>query len=268
MTQYLHLLTNSGIGLPTDLWLGSSPEIGPQNANQWSLGYTKTFSRGVDFTVEGFHKKMEGLLDFKDGVTFFMNTGSTNEKVTTGDGLAKGVEMMLQKQVGKTQGWISYTWSKSDRIFQEINNGEPFPFIFDRRHDFSALINQQVGKRWNFSATWIYLTGRAVTLPVSTFVENLVIPGDRIGNNADLVEYSTRNAYRFKPYHRLDISANYEKTTAWGGHRFSVSVYNLYNRQNTFFLSQDPGAASDGSIQLIDNPLFPLIPGFSYGIFF
>lgn len=268
MTQYLHLLTNSGIGLPTDLWLGSSPEIGPQNANQWSLGYTKTFSRGVDFTVEGFHKKMEGLLDFKDGVTFFMNTGSISEKVTTGDGLAKGVEMMLQKQVGKTQGWISYTWSKSDRIFQEINNGEPFPFIFDRRHDFSALINQQVGKRWNFSATWIYLTGRAVTLPISTFVENVLIPGDRIGNVADLVEYSTRNAYRFKPYHRLDISANYEKTTTWGGHRFSVSVYNLYNRQNTFFLSQDPGAASDGSIQLIDNPLFPLIPGFSYGIFF
>lgn len=268
MTQYLHLLTNSGIGLPTDLWLGSTPEIGPQNANQWSLGYTKTFSRGVDFTVEGFYKKMEGLLDFKDGTTFFLNTGSISEKVTTGDGLAKGVEMMLQKQVGKTQGWISYTWSKSDRVFQDINNGEPFPFIFDRRHDFSVLINQQVGPRWNFSATWIYLTGRAVTLPVSTFVENVVIPSDRIINNPDLIEYSTRNAYRFKPYHRLDISANYEKTTKWGGHRFSVSVYNLYNRQNTFFLSQDPGSASDGSIQLIDNPLFPLIPGFSYGIFF
>lgn len=267
-TQYLHLLTNSGIGLPTDLWLGSSPEISPQNANQWSLGYTKTFSRGVDFTVEGFHKKMEGLLDFKDGATFFLNTGSISEKVTSGEGLAQGLEVMLQKPVGKTQGWLSYTWSKSDRIFQEINNGEPFPFIFDRRHDFSALINQQVGKRWNFSATWIYLTGRAVTLPVSTFVENVVIPGDRIINNADLIEYSTRNAYRFKPYHRLDISANYEKTTSWGGHRFSVSVYNLYNRQNTFFLSQDPGSASDASIQLIDNPLFPLIPGFSYGIFF
>lgn len=267
-TQYLHLLTNSGIGLPTDLWLGSSPEISPQNAYQWSLGYTKTFSRGVDFTVEGFHKKMEGLLDFKDGATFFLNTGSISEKVTSGEGLAQGLEVMLQKQVGKTQGWLSYTWSKSDRIFQEINNGEPFPFIFDRRHDFSALINQQVGKRWNFSATWIYLTGRAVTLPVSTFVENVVIPGDRIINNADLIEYSTRNAYRFKPYHRLDISANYEKTTSWGGHRFSVSVYNLYNRQNTFFLSQDPGSASDASIQLIDNPLFPLIPGFSYGIFF
>lgn len=266
MTQYLHLLTNSGIGLPTDLWLGSSPAIRPQESKQWSLGYTKTISRGFDLTMEGFHKTMEGLLEFKDGVTFFLNTGSTSDKVTRGDGTAVGLELMLQKQVGRTQGWMSYTWSKSDRVFEEIDNGKPFPFIFDRRHDFSVLISQKIGQRWNVSANWMYMTGRAVTLPASSFGENAVVPGERIINIADLYEYGSRNAYRFKPYHRMDLSANYEKTTRWGGHRFSLSVYNLYNRQNTFFLSTDTGLSD--SIQLIDNPLFPLIPGISYGIFF
>lgn len=267
-TQYLHLLTNSGVGLPTDLWLGSSAEISPQHARQWSLGFFRNLGKGFDFSLEGFYKQMEDLIDFKDGAGFFLNTGGISDKVTSGDGEARGLEFLLRKQLGRTQGWIAYTWSKSDRVFEEINGGESFPFQFDRRHDFSVLIDQQLGKRWSLSATWVYLTGRAVTLPESSFVENSVAPGDQIVNVPELISYSPRNGYRFKPYHRLDLALNYEKPTSWGGHRLAISVYNLYNRQNTFFLSLDFGSSSDGSIQLIDNPLFPLIPGFSYGVFF
>lgn len=268
MTQFLHLLSNSGIGLPTDLWIGATQDIQPQQAWQLGLSYVHSFNNNWELTGETFFKRMNGLIDYREGSSFFFNTSKIADNIAVGAGAAYGLEIMLAKRSGRTNGWLAYTLSHSFRRFDELNNGQRFPFTYDRPHDFSIVVNHDLPKRWRFSATWVYASGRAVTLPVSVFTENATLNLPATPNVDLLTDYSRRNAYRFKPYHRLDIGFSHEKEIQWGKQTIQISLYNAYNRLNTFYLGLERNIAADGSSRLSDNALFPIIPGISYGITF
>ncbi len=152
MNQYIHLLSNSSVSLPTDLWVPVTKKIKPMSSHQYSAGLFYTVPHVADFSVEGYYKTMDNLLEYKDGASFMGASSNWEDKVSMGRGVAYGVEFLAQRSFGNTSGWLGYTWSKADRIFDrpghEINYGKVFPAKYDRRHDVSLTLMHKFSDRF------------------------------------------------------------------------------------------------------------------------
>jgi hypothetical protein len=200
---------------------------------------------------------MKNVIEYKEGVSFLSNNSNWESKVESGKGNAFGVEFFLEKRLGNFNGWIGYTLAKSDRTFPTINNGEVFPYKFDRRHDISVVLNYKIDDHWDVSATWVYGTGNAITLSTVEF----------LGNNGDfqdihLQSYNKRNGFRSAAYHRMDIGFNHSKVTKWGSRTWSFGLYNAYNRKNPFYYQITHDNQGQKALERVS--LFPLIPSVSY----
>ncbi len=267
MAQYLHLLTNSGIGLPTDLWVPPTADIKPQFSNQVAIGYAHTIAKKYEFSIEGYYKTMENLIEYKDGASFFGNNETWEDKVEVGSGLSYGAEILFEKKIGKTSGWVGYTLSWSNRTFENLNFGEPFPYRYDRRHDIGAAITHKFNDKVDIGVVWVYGTGNAVTLGTERYNSFDAATNFYGGFGYGEIEYiESRNGYRMPAYHRLDIGINLHKKMEKWERTWSFGVYNIYNRQNPFYLyfSRD----NVGDRRLTQVSLFPLIPSFSYSFKF
>jgi len=274
MEQCVHLLTNNSIGVTPDVWVPSDSDIKPSYSKQYSLGIFKHFEeKSIDFSIVSYYKTSTNLISYKEGGIFYGNAENWKNKIETGgNGLSYGIEVLLQKQQGKTTGWISYTYAKSTRQFDNINQGEPYPFKYDRRHDFSIVVNQKINDKISLSADWVYGSGYPYTIPIATY--NTIDDGSyhqlsSLGFSYDqeIFIYADRNSYRMNSYHRLDISANFSKQVKKGIRTWTVSVYNTYNRANPFFYYTKYGK-NDGKIHLFQQSLFPIIPSVSYSLKF
>ena len=265
MNQFVHLLTNEGLSLPTDLWVPATDQVTPQTSEQWAAGWAKTFGE-IECSVEGYYKRMSGLLSYREGASFG-NAINANweDQVTQGIGNASGFEFLLQKKQGRTTGWIGYTLSWANRQFDEINSGNWFPYTYDRRHDASVVLMHRISDRIDFSATWVYGTGRALTLPESVF--RTFAPMSLTGYSPALdgvnVEVpSSKNAYRMSPYHRADVSLTFTKEKSAYNRSFIASVYNVYNNLNPFFALVDEN--ENGSRTIREYGIFPIIPSIAW----
>lgn len=262
MVQYVHLLSSSAIiNMPTDLWVPVTKKLTPPLSDQFAVGVDYKFPNSFILTVEGYYKKMDNLIDYKEGASF-MNTVSKNwdEMVVTGKGKSYGMEFMLEKNVGKTTGWISYTLSKSDRTFKDLNYGKTFPAKYDRRHDISLVLTHRFSKKFDIGMNWVYNTGNAVTLAAYEYPEM----GSYYGN--PLKETGDKNSYRMLDYHRLDFSMNFHKKKKHGIRTWNISFYNVYSRMNPFALTWKDKKDKDGNSykQLRKVSIFPIIPSVSY----
>lgn len=267
MTQFLHLLTNTSIGLPTDLWLPATDKVLPQQALQAAIGYAKNLPKNFEISVEAYYKKMNNLIEYKEGASFFGNEQDWQEKVESGEGWAYGGEILIEKKRGKTTGWIGYTLSWSDRQFENINFGEKFPYRYDRRHDIGFAVTHAFSKSFDIGIVWVYGTGNAVTLGLERYRGLSNTNSDMFfSSNNEIEHISSRNNYRMAAYHRLDVGANFNKETRWGERTLSVGLYNMYNRQNPFFLYF--GNNNSGNRALFQVSLFPIIPSISYAFKF
>lgn len=277
MTQPVHLLTYSGSNFPTDIWLPSSASVSPGVASQYSFGYAKTLGDGkFELSIEAYTKKMEKQIDVKGGVPL-INTQQWEQNIeTNGTGKAKGVELMLQKKQGKTSGWISYTLSKSERQFENINNGKPYPFKYDRRHDLSIVFCHQFSKKIDFSATWVYGSGYPTTLTNGKY-QTLVQQGWRVKSpeqeqfnlNAEAYLYPGKNWLRMRDYHRLDLGINFNKQKGDKIRTWTIGVYNAYNRQNAvFYYFGHRDGNGRGPVVLFQQSGFPIIPTVKYSVKF
>jgi outer membrane cobalamin receptor len=267
MTQYIHLLTNQGIGLPTDLWVPSTPNIKPQQSFQWAIGAAKTINNQFEISVEGFYKEMDNVVSFKEGSSLFVLEG-WEDKVTQGKGKAYGAEFFLQKKKGDFSGWIGYTLSWNFRQFDDLNEGRVFPFRYDRRHDLSVVGIYKLNDRINLSATWVYGTGNAVSLPD---MKVPVIGETDIDYEGiyffDVNTFDERNNYRMRAYHRFDVSVDFRKEKKRHTRVWSFGAYNAYNRKNPFFLQtrrQFDFNTNKVTTQLVEVALFPVIPSIAY----
>ncbi len=276
MRQYVQLLTNEGIGLPTDLWLPTTESVKPQDSWQVGLGLAKTFNKEYEISVEGYYKEMRNLLAYKEGSSLFQ-LNDWQENVTQGDGKSYGMEFFVQKKKGKLSGWVGYTLSWSWREFDEINLGRKYPFKYDRRHDISIVASYEISKRVNIAATWVYGTGNAVTLAnskYSGFTPGLSFPEFPFVNSQNLEHYENRNNFRMRSYHRADIGVNFVKEKKRWTRTWSFGAYNVYNQNNPFFLFTsdetvtDPNGNFSSETKLKQASLFPIIPYFSYNIEF
>lgn len=280
MNQYLHLLSSTGIGLPTDLWVPATNKVKPQQSQQVALGLAKDLpNKNITITVEGYYKWMKNVLNYKEGANF-LNVGDNSNpetqndwqtKVVSGTGLSYGAELLIQKKVGKFTGWIGYTLSWTWLQFDSLNFGERFPARYDRRHDISVVGIYKINDHITLSATWVYGTGNAITLPIASYgIEQHTIPGTQqqarpgelwpytIGG-----DYGKKNSFRMSPYHRMDIGIQFHKKLKRCVRTFEVSLYNVYSRQNPFFyyISYDNDSKKN---KLMQASLFPILPSVSW----
>ena len=255
--QYLHLLSNSNSGTPTDLWIASSPLVKPQVADQVALGYFRNFKENTyEFSVEVYYKNLLNQVDFEDGGSA-LNNPDVEADLAFGIGRTYGLEVFLKKKKGDFTGWISYTLAKSERQFDNINDGDWFSARQDRTHDLSIVAMYQLSPKWSLSSSFVYYTGDAVTFPVGKyFVDGALVN-----------LYGDRNSERMPDYHRLDFGATYTvKDTDKFYSDLSFSVYNVYNRKNAY--SIDFGLDDSGNTQATKLSLFGIVPSVTWNFKF
>ena len=296
MSQSMLLLSTSTIGLPTDLWVPVTDSIRPQRSQQVALGIHYDLKKPrLSFSVEGYYKKMDHILAYKEGTSYFTNmlqnimdeevpTNFQNkwtDNVTTGRGWSYGVEFLVRKEAGNFTGWIGYTLSWTKQQFDDLNFGDPFFARYDRRHDVSIVLMYSPAKWVNLSMSWVFATGNAITLPTSlylseelnAYLDNLIPPqeGEYYYYASYIENYGKKNDFRMKPFHHLDIGVQFIKSHKRnkGQSIFEISIYNIYNHHNPFFYfttqeyrETESGGEIINKIQQIS--IFPIIPTLSY----
>jgi len=283
MNQYIHLLSNTGIGLPTDLWVPSTRNILPQRSDQVALGLAKDFvERNLSLTVEGYYKKTRNVIGYREGASFLLIDDPTTaeevsweDNITRGQGWSYGAEVLLQRKAGRLSGWLGYTLSWTQLQFDELNFGRKYFARYDRRHDVSLVGFYKVNDHITLSGTWVYGTGNAITLPLAQYqpVEHnpgVPWPNDSYSYYRTVNDYGPKNDFRMAAYHRMDLGIQFHKKKRWGERTWEISVYNVYNRQNPYFYYTGSESNSNGTSRnvLKQITLFPIIPSLSYHVKF
>lgn len=267
MSQFLHLVSNSSVSLPTDLWFPSTRRLRPQISDQIAAGIAQgLFDNKVTFTAEGYYKWMNNQIEYREGAQIFFNPDLEREFVL-GRGWSYGTEYLLQKTEGKWTGWLGYTLSWTWREFPGINNGIKFPARYDRRHDIVSVFSWNISPRATISATFVYATGNAITLP-----EGRYITLDQATLNPVVVPiYPARNSLRMPAYHRADLGFTWKFDPQWGESDITFSIYNLYNRRNPYIVYFEEVRNSQQEIIGFEGrqiSLFPVIPAATWNFKF
>ena len=261
--QFIHLVSNAGTTLPTDLWVPSSIRVKPQLSWQYAAGIFKNFANNTyEASVEMYYKSMQNQIEYKEGY----QPGLQDPEVdfVFGKGWSYGSEFFINKVSGRLTGWVGYTLSWTWRKFPDLNEGVKFPAKYDRRHDMSVVATYELNPRWKLGGVFVYGTGNATSLPERFYIINGVLTQ----------EYSTINKYRLDAYHRLDLSATWspvpKKQRKVKSH-WVFSIYNVYSRMNPYFVYFDQsGSALDGSLRIEARQvsLFPILPSVTWNFSF
>lgn len=259
MAQYIHLLSNTTSGSPTDIWMPGSNNLKPLVAGQVSAGYFRNFmGNGIETSAELYYKKMKNTSDFEDGADIIFDE-HIESQILKGEGRSYGIELYIKKKYGKLSGWISYTIARTENRTEEINNNEWYPFKYDKTHDISLVSLLKVGSRITLSGIWVYSTGNAVTFP----------SGRYIINNIPVPFYSERNGYRMPSYHRLDLGLTISgRNRGKFKSQLDFSVYNVYNRYNAYMISFRESETVRGATEAVRLSLFGIVPSVSYNFRF
>lgn len=259
--QYIHLVTNAGSSLPTDLWVPSTLRVRPQLSWQYAAGYFKNFNNGMfETSLEVYYKTMENQIEYREGYTPSLK--DPEEEFVFGRGWSYGAEMFINKVKGRLTGWIGYTLGWTWRRFPDLNQGQKFPSRYDRRHDLSVVANYTINEKWKISGVFVYGTGNAISVP-----ERFYFIGGVLSQ-----QFSSINSYRMNAYHRMDFAATYtpkpkkerKYSTNW-----VFSLYNAYSRANPYFLYFDQeGSAANGTLNVGAKQvsLFPVLPSVTWNL--
>jgi hypothetical protein len=268
MQQNIHLLSNSSVGFPSDIWVPAIDSVPSQTSEQWAVNITtQLFNGQFELSLEGYYKTMNDLISYKAGYSNLESTEAWENAVETGgEGESYGAELFLQKKKGKTTGWIGYTMAWTNRKFENINFGEWFPYKYDRRHDFSLVISHKFNEKWDIGATWVYGTGNTLTFPQGVYLGMPQSPSWNDQLSVESVEsYGSRNSTRLPSYHRLDFAVNKHSKKRNFESTWTLGAYNIYNRKNPWFAY----LAYEGNDRVAKQvSLFPIIPSISYRIQF
>lgn len=267
MAQFLHLLTNSDVGLPSDLWVPSTDKIAPEQAVQNEIGIDIDLGRGLTLELDAYHKHMRNLPAFTEGASILNNW---EENVTIGEGEAYGAEALLQYRSERSMAWIAYGLARSERRFERINLGRVFPFKYDRRHDLKIAAAHQLRPWLSVSANWMLASGFAYSLPLTEF--SFQVPGQP-GQPVIVQDFGSKNRYRMPWYHRLDLNAQCVFKSRRLHHTINAGVYNAYNRRNPLYYNIRTQIDNvDNQLQqtksFVQVWLLPALPSLSYSLRF
>ncbi len=262
--QYIHLVSNAGTTLPTDIWVPSTYKVRPQISWLYAAGIFKNFNDNMyETSIELYYKRMQNQIEYEEGYTP-TSLDDTENSFVFGKGWSYGSELFINKTKGKLTGWIGYTLSWTWRKFPNLNFGESYPAKYDRRHDLSIVAMYALNKKWRLSATFVYGSGNSATLPQRFYIVGGILTQ----------EYSRINEYRLPSYHRLDLSAVLTPRNSdrhkWKS-EWVFSIYNTYSRQNPYFIYFDQtGNPYNGTLQIQAKQvsLFPIIPAVTWNFKF
>ena len=265
MSQFPHLLTNSDIGLPSDIWLPATKNAPAEISYQSQISLKYKIKHFGSFTIGGYYKKMENLLEYLDAnSSFIIDANNWEENIVLGEGLSYGFEMSLTKEIGKLKGVLNYTYAKTDRFFEEINDGKRFPYRFDLRHTIYASLSREINKKLNISLAWLYQSGINITFPKRKVVVS-----------SNIIDFPTfgipdqKNGLKVNPNHKLDISINYQiSNSPKFKQTLNLGVYNAYNNKNPIYYKIQRNADNGESLELVQVSLFTILPNLSYSIRF
>ncbi len=259
--QYVQLAQNSTAGTPLDIWFPASPNVKPQISDQISIGYFRNLRNNtIELSLETYYKKMLNTIDFKDHAVLLLNPLLEGE-IRTGISWSYGIELLARITERKINGWISYTYAKTQREIKEINNGDPYSAPYDKPHDISVVLNYDITPRIQVGMNWVYSTGLPATFPTQRM--------NILGSIAPV--YSERNAYRYPDYHRMDISINIagkkKKGRKWED-EWNLSIYNAYARKNAWAINFVQDEANPDIVHAEKTYLFSILPALTYNFKF
>lgn len=249
INQAFHVLTSTGNGFSSDYRIPVLDIAPPSVSDQVVLGIDYKPGSMFEFSAEVYTKFMDNLVMKKEGVRYTLNYDTWDKTIETGgQGLSKGVELLARKVQGKFTGWVGFTWQSSTRRFEHLNNGNPFPFDYDRTYELNCYGQYSFTNNINLGLTWTYATGIPANIPEWRYADI---------NNSVVLLYDGYNGSRQKDYHRLDLSLNLK-----GDHGdWNISVVNVYNRHNTYYYEV---AVNNNMPELHDKSLYTIIPSLSY----
>ena len=294
MAQGVHLLSSSNIVMPSDIWVPVTEKIPLMRSNQYAGGVNYEIMKGLEVSVEGYYKTMDNVLEYNNGASWLNCTGDWQSLVSLGKGRSYGVELMAQRFVGNTTGWVSYTWAKSLRTFdrpgQELNGGREFLAGNDKRHNFNIVVVQRLGQHWKLSASWTYQSGRRGILANTSMYggvlqewdpsirpESSTLKEQEYMQNRDdathwaempgmFTTYRERNNYKLPDVHHLDVGITYSVNhRRFGASEVNLSFYNLYNQQN---INSVYIGTNNKKYVLKGICMFPFMPSLTYTLKF
>lgn len=257
-TQYIQLASNGNASTPFDIWFTSSPNVKPQLADQFALGYFRNFSNNTyEFSAETYYKRYTNAIDFKERASLLLNENLEGE-LRTGIARAYGVELLLKKEKGKFTGWLGYTYSKIEKKINSINEDKWYNAKYDKPHELTAVLSYAVSDKWTFSSNFVYSTGSAVTFPTGKYeYQGTIVP-----------VYSERNGERLPDYHRLDVSAIYTpKKKSFGGKvqsEWVFGIYNAYDRKNAYSIDFKQDEINPNITYAERSAVFSIVPSITY----
>ncbi|MCI5084087.1 MAG: TonB-dependent receptor [Saprospiraceae bacterium] len=281
MYQYLHLVANSGIALPTDIWYPSTENVKPQASDQFAIGGSYLLNRSLFFNIEAYYKLLDNQIEFVDGAQLFAND-NLEQEFAIGKGRSYGLEFSIEKKEGALTGWIGYTlsWTRrgdftlldDNQFFEQSRYGDFAP-IYDRRHDISVVAIYEINRRLTATATFVYGSGDLRWLPNGRYTFQDIY-GQRL--NPVVPVYEDRNNFRLPAYHRLDLGLVIKFFPKWGESDLTINVINAYDRRNTFFIYLEPETVTDPltnielPTRIVANQvsLFPILPSLTWNFKF
>lgn len=273
MSQPIFQLTNTGQGLPLDVWVPITSNLKPEKADQWSAGMKMDLEKlPISVQAEVYYKRSSGLIEYNQGVSYVTNISKNWEQniVRNGIGKSYGLELLLSKTTGKINYWLGYTLSRNYRKFNEINDGEWYFARFDRTHDFETTLAYKLNSKWKFSMNFVYNTGQPATLAAT-------VHEDVFGHRTQV--FTRRNNLRLPDYHRMDVCFSKEFLTKNKKHPATLSfgAFNVYSRINPFYVTlgekafggEDLSGRSLGYESKYESgTLFGMVPFVSYSVKF
>jgi outer membrane receptor for ferrienterochelin and colicin len=277
MSQFLHLLTNSTVGLPTDVWVPTTSLISPEESWQGAAGIQYKWKPGIKVSAEAFYKEMRNVVEYAEGEEIYLNDSNWESRIISGNGTVYGLEFLTEKTGGRVSGSLAYTLSKNTRTFDEVNKGESFPYKYDRRHDLSLTAACQVNERISLSGVWVFASGINITILSQSYYDPSQLFGYDPENGREFYDndiirnFEERNGYKLPAYHRLDLGVNLEKKKKRVNRTLSIGAYNVYSRKNAFYIYNEYGKYHDTGQwekRIYQVTLLPFIPYIKYSIRF
>lgn len=274
LAQNLHLLSNAGFSLPNDLWIPSTANIAPLKIKQSTIGFHYRLAKIYEIKMEAYFKQMKSLISFQEGASFssggllinggFLDTRNWEDKVSNGEGVAKGIEFTVKKNAGRLTGWIAYSYANSERQFDQINYDRIFPYRYDRRHTVNLVGVFKIKNGIEFLTNFTFGSGQPFSYATEKYFSQL--PGTE--TPVEILNWTATNSNRLDPFHRLDIGLNFKNKHKWGEEFIQVGLINVYNRKNTLFvrLKENPQDPTDK--KFVKSSLLPILPSFSYKLKF